>query len=216
MTSPPLSTSPTVSQPVTPTWAWCLWPILWRGPWTRCWEGRMTSVWVSCTLSWRPSSRSTVLTRGTQAGWMVCRGCWWHYKLWVVVMSDEENYLYIFFSAPRAQELSQPSRICSASLAQTDREKGHISSSLCMGMNKAMNNTVEHQNKIPVPTAPQDRKCLTPSNKQSLPPPPSPALSCLPPSTPGSKASSLPPPQQMWLCGNVSSPSSNPSCVFQI
>ena len=66
------------------------------------------------------------------------------------------------------QELSQPASNCSASHAQPDKEEKNISSSLHRGMNIAMDTHVKHQYQIPVPTSPQYRKVLTPSNQQSL------------------------------------------------
>ena len=58
------------------------------------------------------------------------------YKLWLVVMADDENYLYIFLCT---QELSRPASICSVCLAQTYKEEENIPSSLHRGMYKAMN-----------------------------------------------------------------------------
>ena len=49
------------------------------------------------------------------------------YKLWlVVVMADDENYLYNFFLC--TQELSRPASICSACLALTFKEEYNIPS----------------------------------------------------------------------------------------
>ena len=96
------------------------------------------------------------------------------------------------------QELSQsagylPTEIHQASFHSDGGEEYNMNSSLTRGMDKAMqlvdSLTPIKQNKLPVPRTPQDRAVLTPSNKQSLLPPPSPAVSRLQPSTPCSKGS---------------------------